>query len=176
MEFTTSYVENILEETKKICRNKIKLMEFPGMELDDIIQEAQIRIWQSLSRYDENRKPLQAYLHWIINNTIKDCLRKAHREKNNIVSYARELSHNYPSFDLDAGEFEYYCLVGDEDEGYLEVELKILFDSLLTEQEHKILNLRKCGYEFKEIASMMGLTKSRISQLWGSIKRKYITA
>ena len=49
----------------------------------------------------------------------------------------------------------------------------IMENMRLNEREKQIFKLRTSGYEFVEIAGMLGVSKARISQLWKAIREKY---
>ncbi|MDM5335703.1 hypothetical protein QUF84_00130 [Fictibacillus enclensis] len=55
----------------------------------------------------------------------------------------------------------------------MKVDLAIDIQMNLNEREQEIFHLRTQGYEFVDIAEMMGVTKARILQVWKGIKAKY---
>jgi RNA polymerase sporulation-specific sigma factor len=162
---------------KAIKHVKVKLgtVKLAGMEADDVAQEAVIKVYNSLAKYDASASKLTTYVNHVIDNMIRDCLRKAGSTKNLMVTNADEIICNYDNTaDLSVGE-DISIQYGVKDMGYENTEdfIDATEHMNLTAQEKKVFVLRMEGYEFVEIAESMGVSKSRLSQVWSSVKAKY---
>lgn len=158
------------------CRKKIGSMKFAGMDSDDVAQEAFIKVFNSLNHYNDDTSKLSTYIDHVLNNLIRDCLRKAGSQKNLNVVNATPIVAYVEYEDGETGSSSATELhLGEVDCGYENTEF--LMDAMsnmgLSDREKEVLQLRMGGYEFAEIASTLGVKKSRVSQIWGSIKHKY---
>lgn len=79
-------VDNVLEKVREKTKIKMYNIKIAGMETDDVIQEALIKAYRYLDRYNKKTK-IDTYIDLIINSVIKDCFRKAAADKNlNVVN------------------------------------------------------------------------------------------
>jgi RNA polymerase sporulation-specific sigma factor len=165
-----------LAKAIKHCKIKLRSVRLAGMDIDDVAQEAVIKVYKSLEKYDSKTSKLTTYVDHVIDNMIRDCLRKAGSLKNLMVTNADELVLN-PDTETDfmAGIETIGLQHGIKDMGYENTEdfIDVTEHMNLTAQEKKVFILRMEGYEFAEIAKSMGVTKSRLSQVWSSVKTKY---
>ncbi len=161
-----------LEKTINHCKAKIRTIKFAGMEADDVAQEAAIKVLRSLGRYNAETSKLSTYVDHIIDNMIRDCLRYVGTQKNLMVVNAEDLFFT-PDPQEEVGD---YCSskYGVVDVGYENAEdiIDITMHMGLNEQEKKVFLLRMEGYEFTEIAKTIGVSKSRLSQIWSHVKDK----
>jgi RNA polymerase sporulation-specific sigma factor len=162
-----------LAKAKEKCEQKLRGRKFAGMEKDDVIQEVLIKVHKSLEKYDSSKAKLSTYIDHVIENMIKDCFKKCGTEKNLTLVNAIELEEIYSWNDEDSEKVSGLHL-GTTDAGYLMVDLSIdiSVNLDLTDREREIFNLRTQGYEFVEIAQMLGVSKARISQIWSGILSK----
>lgn len=165
-------------KVKEKCEIKLRGKTFAGMEKEDVVQEVLIKVSNALGQYDAKKSQMSTYIDHIINNKIKDCYRKAVSYKNLCVVNALSISESIhePEYGEDDGyEDRNYIQLGCEDVGYenTDVLIDIMSNMGLSEREKEIFRLRSNGYEFVEIAKIMGVSKARISQIWAGVKRKY---
>lgn len=172
-------MEMFLEKVKQHTESKIRGKQLAGTEVDDVVQEVLIKVYQSVELFDSNKASAATYFDRIIDNKIRDCLRLMGTETNlafvNSASIvddrwytnngASELTENEVVL---AGDCSTYSCV--------EYIYDIVNNNMgLTEKEMQIFKLRAAGYNFVEIAHILGYTKARISQLWKGIIVKFET-
>jgi RNA polymerase sporulation-specific sigma factor len=166
-------VDQIITGVKKKCELKLRGKKFAGMENEDVVQEVLIKVHNSFAKYNSEKAKFSTYVDHVIENQIKDCYKKCSSEKNLTLVNALELEDS-SSREGEYDDTPYYGVhIGRLDVGYFNMEFQtdIRFD--LGEREMEIFQLRTKGYEFVEIAAMLGVSKARISQIWKGIKEKY---
>lgn len=170
--FALNEVNAFLDSVQKVCQKKLRNKFFPGMEIDDVIQEILIKVYNSMHNYDENKAKLTTFIHNVIDNKIKDCYRKAQSNKNLSVVNAVNV-RTVSVFDEEDNDFE--LSIPSMESGYDDFEflIDIMQYMDLTEREKEIFKLRCAGYTFKEISDFQGCSKAYISQVWKRIKNKY---
>jgi RNA polymerase sporulation-specific sigma factor len=167
-------MDKFLTKAKEMCEMKIKTSNFFGMEKEDVVQEVLLTVFKSINSYDNSKAKACTFFENVINNKIKDCVRKTGTKSNLMVTTAIEL---VPEFDADdkPADSAYLGVLSAADSGYAcsEYEIDFMENIGLNDREKQIFKLRCSGYEFVEIASILGLTKARISQLWKGVVQKY---
>lgn len=165
----TAYVDEILVRTKEVCRAKLRNKNFNGMENDDVVQEASIKVLNAIKKYDPSKSKIQTFLNKVIDRMIIDCFKKVSAQKNLVVSTAARVSDDFAYKKLDQAVIAY------TDPGYENVEFWIDFCNNLSfdDRERKIFMLRLYGFKFNEMPSMVGCTEARICQLWAGMRLKY---
>lgn len=164
-------VDSLLEKAQEKCEQKIRGKQFAGMDSEDVVQEVLIKVHRSLAKYDSSKAKVSTYIEHVIENMIKDCYKKCGTEKNLLLVNALEIEDS-----VDWGGDDTYVngvMVGTVDAGYLQVDMSYDVSITLNSREQEIFNLRTQGYEFVDIAGMLGVSKARISQIWKVIKTKY---
>lgn len=166
-------VDSFLSKTKEKCEQKLRGKKFAGMDKDDVIQEVLIKVHKSLDKYDSEKAKMSTYVDHVIENMIKDCYKKCGAEKNLMIINALEIEDSYS---WEGEESSSGVHVGVTDIGYLKVELSmdININLNLNAREQEIYDLRTRGYEFIEIAEIIGVSKARISQIWKGVKEKFV--
>lgn len=164
-------VEGLLEKTKEVCEIKLRGKKFAGMEHQDVVQEVMIKVFNSIETYDSSKAKASTYFDRIIGNMIKDCYKKAMSGKNLMVVNSGEISDGFNEEE----QVDESYIVGEVDVEFENKEFLIdITENLgLNEKEKEIFELRSGGYEFVEIADILGVSKARISQIWKGIKNKY---
>jgi RNA polymerase sporulation-specific sigma factor len=145
------------------------------MDTEDVVQETVFKVYRMLDRYNSETSRMSTYVDHVIENMIRDCLRKCGSGKNLMVVNADEIAVNYDAEDDNGSASVSRYQVGSNDYGYenAEVMMDVMDNMGLTDREKQIFQLYVEGYEFVEIAKMIGITKSRMSQIWSKIKSKY---
>lgn len=165
-------VEELLAKVKKKCEIKLKGKRFAGMEHEDVIQEVLIKTYKALDKYDKSLAKVNTFVNSIIDNMIKDCYKATMSGKNLAVVNAIDIAGSVQSEEGEEGA----CLqIGVEDRGFenCEVLMDIMDNMGLDDRERQVFRLRSAGYEYKEIAAIVGMSKSRVQQIWKSIVTKY---
>jgi len=159
------------EGTKKIMKRLPQCFTLYGtklIELEDVEQELNLEILNIIERYDISR-PFDKFLYssiwlWQPNFVNKDFINQLSNISLSTAEgegqYNEELINNLsvmPQFD----------------ESF---DVRELFTNL-TETEEKLLNILKnnSGLKQAQLVKIMGVTKQRISQLFKSIQKKYIS-
>ncbi|MFF2480286.1 sigma-70 family RNA polymerase sigma factor [Paenibacillus sp. NPDC058071] len=173
-------MEMFYKAAKEKCEKKIGATRFAGMDREDVVQEALLKVHRYLPKYDATKAKLSTWVDRVLSSMIKDMLEKAGTEKNLSVVNAASLDlyacvKEAPFSDYaDQGQ-AYTVQVGGEDYGYENAELMIDFLEYiqLSKREKEVFNLRAAGYSPSEIADLLQVSASRVSQLWKSIIQKY---
>jgi RNA polymerase sporulation-specific sigma factor len=170
--FAVGEMNLFLKKAQKHCAAKIGNRKFAGMDKEDVIQEALIKVYRSLDKYDSKVSKLNTFVDHVIENIICDYLRKAGSRKNLLVVNAAAISE-VTNDSEESTEVSYQ--LGEVDYGYENSELlmDVMENMNLSDREKEIFKLRMEGYEFVEIAQKLGMSKSRLSQVWSKIKLKY---
>jgi RNA polymerase sporulation-specific sigma factor len=167
-------MDKFLTKAKEMCEVKIHATDFVGMEKEDVVQEVLLSVYRAVDAYDSSRAKASTFFENVINNRIRDCLRKA--KTNMPLCLAVELVESPEDISNDSGSTHKSNAVlksVDGDYGCSEYEIDFMENIGLNDREKQIFKLRCAGYEFTEIATMLGLTKARISQLWKGVIKKY---
>lgn len=172
--FAIGDMDAFLNKAQEKCRQKLKGKTFAGMEKDDVTQEVMIKLYNSLEKYDAEKAKMSTFVDHLIDNKIKDMYRKCMTEKNLSVVNAVQVV----STDLDIDDersSQPGITLGHKGYAYENFEFvtDIMENMKLNEREKEIFRLRTSGYEFVEIADILGVSKARISQLWKAIRIKY---
>jgi len=167
-------MDSFLTKTRKHCAAKIGNMRFAGMDREDVIQETVIKVYRALEKYNSNVSKLSTYVDHVIQNMMRDKLRQAGSGKNlahaNAMSVAETFDGNSaaepPANEVGVGSF---------DTGYADFEFfhDIANGMGLLDREKTVLRLFTEGYHFAEISEKLGVSKSRVSQIWKSVQSKY---
>lgn len=158
-------IDAILLKAKEKAEQKIRGKVFAGMDIDDVVQEVIIKVFKSLPRYDKEKAKLTTFVDHVIENMIRDMLRKAGKVSNLQVINAVQIMEDTEET-IQLGEI-------DQEYSYLELMMDIMNGIGLNEREKEIFQLRSNGYAFKEIAEAFGVSRPRMSQLWKGIVDKY---
>ncbi|NGQ95335.1 RNA polymerase sigma factor [Brevibacillus sp. SYP-B805] len=167
-------VEEILAKVKKKCEIKLKGKRFAGMEHEDVVQEVLFKTYKVLDKYDSSIAKINTFLNSVIDNMIKDCYKSTMSGKNLAVVNAIDIAGLIKAEVKEEGVCYH---VGVEDRGFenCEVLMDIMENMGLNDRERQVFKLRSAGYEYQEIAKMVGVSKSRVQQIWKSIVVKYET-
>lgn len=157
------------QKSKEKVEKRVHGMRLAGTDGEDVVQEALIKVYRYLPKYDSSKAKVSTYLDRIITSAIRDCLKKAGARSNLQVVNAIPLAI-FEGVDDTQVTYE----AGAEDLGYENAELMMdIMDHLgLTEREKEIFRLRVSGYEFKEIAQVFNISRGRMSQIWSNITTK----
>jgi len=171
--FDLNDVDEFLKATHKICKNKLNKYNFNEEDKKDVSQEILLKVYRALKRYNKEKATAATYFNKVINNGILSYISRITNNSNmlfnNILSimdeYEEETENNGPSGVQVAGDSTEYDVV--------DMIVDFLNHCELTDDEKQIFKLRYKGYEFQEIASIMDVSKARVSQLWKRILQKY---
>jgi RNA polymerase sporulation-specific sigma factor len=176
--FALNEMDAFLQKAQEKCRAKIAHRTFAGMETDDVVQEVLIKVYRSMEKYDGSLSKVSTYVDHVMDNMIRDCLRKAGSGANLAVVNAFDLfnSVDHEQKNLEESGNSGTFVVGADDYGFENVEVltDVMEHMNLVQREVDVFRLRLIGYEFVEIADILGVSKARISQIWKGIKEKYM--
>lgn len=152
--------EEFFESIKREAEFRVWNTRVAGMEKEDLIQEVLLQVFQSIDKYDSSRAAASTYFGSVINNKIRDLLRKAGTNQNlsntNAVAVMEEYSEELGG-----------VILHSEEPKYNTVDLRLSLKKL-DSRESKIVLLKAKGYTFQEIASRTGCSKSRAQQVYAS--------
>lgn len=173
--FAIGDIDAFLDKAQEKCRQKLRGKTFAGMEKEDVTQEVMIKLYNALEKYDAEKAKMSTFVDHLIENKIKDMYRKCMSEKNLSVVNAvhlvcTDMGGNDESDGVDTG-----LTLGHVGFAYENFEFvtDIMENMKLNDREKEIFKLRTSGYEFVEIAGILGVSKARVSQLWKAIREKY---
>ncbi|ATO48553.1 sigma-70 family RNA polymerase sigma factor [Brevibacillus laterosporus] len=172
--FAIGDMDAFLSKAQDKCRKKLRGKTFAGMEKNDVTQEVMIKLYKSLDKYDADKAKMSTFVDHLINNKIKDMYRKCMSEKNlSVVNAVQILSTDLDTDDENVNGASF--VLGHEGYGFENFEFvtDIMDNMKLNDREKEIFKLRSSGYEFVEIAEILGVSKPRVSQLWKGIREKY---
>ena len=168
-------IDSLLRRTQQVCNYKLLTTNLSREEKEDIVQDVLLKVYLSLDKYDSKKAMITTWIDRVIDNMIKDGLRKIGSKKNLMLKNAVSID---TSPDEDNATEKVYSRAGHDipsvDYRYEIAEMIIDFtcNLNLNELEVNVFKLRSSGFEFYEIADLLGYTKSRIYQVWGQIKKK----
>ncbi|MGO4731670.1 sigma-70 family RNA polymerase sigma factor [Paenibacillus sp. 2KB_22] len=173
--FEIGDIDMFLNKAQEKCRHKLRGKTFAGIEKEDVTQEIMIKLVNSLDKYDSEKAKMSTFVDHLIENKIKDMYRKCMSEKNLSVVNAVQIMCTDQSGGDESESSDIALALGHAGFAYENFEFvtDIMENMRLNEREKQIFKLRTSGYEFVEIAGMLGVSKARISQLWKAIREKY---
>lgn len=173
--FAVGEMEQFLSTAKKKCEAKVYGKTFAGMEKEDVVQEMLVKVYRSMDKYDSSVAKVTTFVDHIMENVLRDCYKKCMSEKNLAVVNANELATHYDTDE--ESSISSTTEVGEIDPGFENAEFITDFMEKLelSDREKEVFRLRSSGYEFQEIANLLGVSKARMSQIWSGIKKKYET-
>jgi RNA polymerase sigma factor (sigma-70 family) len=139
----------------------------PGYDQEDLYQELASRLFHCLSRWSTDKDvAFMTYLYDGLSNQIAWIVRKQWQSDKRKANYDNVASYNVMvdnGFDtpVDSPDFE-------------EAELKALINSVdLSENEQICVQLKFEGLKNKEIAAQLGVSGTRVSQIFKGLKPKF---
>ena len=159
----------------------IKKMSVPWDEFFDI---GLIGLWKACQTYDPNLEGRLSPEGWCIRNIRHEIIRElckmdhyhnnkkykdlnkygpsSYKEIINGIKYLSELKDYSLLVESKNGDEEYDETVADVD----------MFLKSLTEREHMILRLHEAGLTMREIGSIIGTSRQRVSEIFVGVKKK----
>lgn len=158
-------------DNMKLVPHVINKMGFPVT--DDNLQDGYIGLWKAALKYDEGRhRKFTAYAVPAIRNSIIQAWRSAGRSVRWDISLSQTESGEEDSVALEN-------VIGDSKgaERFQNVELRIYFDTALTETEKSLASMRASGLSKRQIARRMGQSNNwvtyRITELQKKLKKDF---
>lgn len=173
--YAVGQMDAFLEKARITCQTKLRGKRFAGMENEDVVQEVLLKVFRSMQKFDGEVAKASTFVDHIMDNMIKDCYRKTQTGKNLSIVNAYEIIDSYHN-DEDEPDISFGTVqIGKVDVLYekSEVVTDMMNHLKLSDQEKEVFRLRSSGYEFSEIAELLGKSKARVSQVWKSIRDKY---
>lgn len=170
-------MEKILEKVKIHCEKKIKGQKFIdqnylGLDADDIIQEVVIKVYRKLHMYDKAKGRVSTFIDHMIDNKIIDCIRGANSRAQ---FFANSVSIDTASvYDSESETRETILEPAIEETNYSFIELLADAEAnfRFTDREKTVFKLRASGYDFPEIAKILGISRGRVYQIWKEVAKK----
>ncbi len=166
-------IGDVISVTKAYCRKMGNSNSFVTMDVDDVSQEVLLKLFKFYHKYNKDRAKATTFIRSIQISKIKDCLTA---ERNNRSNKSRK----FYTFDKDAKDYNtYYVSESMEMELAYEddaIEMTHIFEDMrhikFTERERVVIDYRLKGFPKNEIAVIMQVTPSRISEILNSIRKK----
>jgi len=143
-------------------------------DYEDLLQEGRLALYQAAEKYDPAKGKFSSFAARYIRNSIQRILRSENRGKRRCPGATISLNEAVGSQD---GQTELLNLIPDE-RGDLEADAmgRLMLDEIipsLESRELKILMMRAQGYDYRDIALAIGVSRQRVQQLLRNIGVKY---
>ena len=148
---------------------KIARLNVPGLDRDDLRQEAFVALFSAVESFDESRGAgFSTYAIACINNRLADAVKAAARQKNRPLNDSLSLSDDdHPLELVSPVSPEETAIVKEE---YRAVQSRI--NGLLSALERETLSLWLEGYNYSEIARHLGTTPKAVGNALQRARRK----
>ncbi len=146
--------ENVLPLIKNIC---FKYRNNGLVELEDMVQEASIKIWEASKDFNMDCK-FSSFVYKIVNNYCMDVLRKTYRKRR-----IRTIGFDDSIFNM-----------ASEDNSLKQEQLKLMTDAIKRMEEVDRILIEGCFNRtpHKLLSSQLGLTESNVKVKIHRIKKK----
>ncbi len=173
-------VDQLLTRYKNLVRQKASLMAVAGADRDDVIQEGMIGLYRAIQTYQPEKKvPFQAFASVCILSQIIDAVRRASRNKHEILN--RSLSLDRPLADADPASLTGLDVVADrhgvnpeqvllDQEGILDLASFIQVDLSQMERQSLLLFLQDLTYQ--QIADTLGVSPKTVDNALSRARQK----
>lgn len=177
--FALGEVDEILRMSEEKVKIKTQGLRFAGMGTEDVVQDALIKVYTALSDYDSSKARVSTFLDHVIDNSIRDTLRKAGAIKNLVAVNAVPINSEDSTVRAEVRGFSVrkenggFAFAGLEP-GYeaFEIMEDIMNHMDLTDRQKEAVQLYTAGYSLAEIANVFHVSRSRMSQIWSQIVTK----
>lgn len=167
----------LLEKYRETAKSKAKLYYIVGADSEDVIQEAMIGLFKAIRSFNpEKNATFKTYAAYCINNQIVSAIKKANREKHQVLnnSYSLENPLGNPKIDnmLKAPGYtnpEAFLLVKE-----IVKYIKDDRDELFSDFEAKVLKEKIRGLQIKDIAEKLGKSPKSVTNALQRIKKKVV--
>lgn len=174
-------VDGVLSLIRPKIRNKcMGILQagngFYGIDLDDITQEIEIKVWRNFGKYNPKRACFNTFVNQILNSTMKDLYKHAGRLKNQINNSAIRFD-NFVT--LEETGYTLHDVLGTchrTEYDFMNAEFNIFKQLNLTEHERVVISLRQKDVETAKIAKILGISRNRVSQILASARSKWANA
>ncbi|MBP0968900.1 MAG: sigma-70 family RNA polymerase sigma factor [Oscillospiraceae bacterium] len=148
---------------------KISGLSLPGLDRDDLRQEAFVALFSAIESYDSSKGALfSTYAITCINNRLADAVRKASSGKNRVLNESVPLSDEEDQVSVISEESpEETAIVREE---YMQILEKM--DTILSDFEREVLVMYSCGYKYAEIAERKNTTAKAVSNAIQRARKK----
>ena len=159
----------VLNSFLPYIEQKIAGLKIPGIDRDDLCQEAYVALLSAIGSYDEQKgASFSTYAIACINNRLTDAVKSANRQKNRILSDSVSLTDDSNPVEIVSYESpEKYTL---DQEEYLELMHRI--ENELSEKERKVLMLWVDGYDYEEIGNILEIPVKSVDNALQRARRK----
>ena len=146
--------ESLLAKYHKLIQ-MLSTDSISGMEQDDLYQLIAIKFYYSLAKYDRNIAKLSTYLYSIARTEVHRVARKANSKKRKTIQV---------SLDTDISV----------DSAVADIITRVdLASHKLTEQQRVCLTMKLKGYKNINIAEMLEVSNSRVSDIFKSLRVEF---
>lgn len=171
----------LLEKYRETAKSKAKLYYIVGADSEDVIQEAMIGLFKAIRSFNpEKNATFKTYAAYCINNQIISAIKKANREKHQVLNNSYSLEN--PLGDREGNPKIDHMLKAP---GYTNPEAFLLVkeivkyikddrDELFSDFEAKVLKEKIRGAQIKDIAEKLGKSPKSVTNALQRIKKKVV--
>lgn len=159
----------VLNSFRPYIEQKVAGIRVPGIDHDDLCQEAYVALLSAIGSYDEQKgTSFSTYAIACINNRLTDAVKTANRRKNRILNDSVSLTDD--SNPVEIISFESPEEVTLDQEQYHELMQRI--ENELSRKERQVLLLWVDGYDYVEIGEKLGLPVKSVDNALQRARRK----
>ncbi len=148
---------------------KIAGLNLPGLESDDLRQEAFMALFSAIESFSEDRGAVfSTYAISCINNRLADAVRRSSSGKNRILNESVPFPEDDDIDDLFSGESPEETAILKEE--YLRIRKKM--DKVLSDLERECLIMYSSGYSYSEIAEKMDVAPKTVGNAIQRARKK----
>jgi len=166
---TDPHLAAVLSSFVPYIERRISGLSLPGLEKDDLLQEAFMALFSAIETYDSGKgASFSTYAIACINNRLADSVRTVSNMGN------RPLNESLPLPETDDGP-EFVSDESPEEAAILKEEysrVRERMTDILTELEREALLLYSVGYSYAEIAERMNTTSKSVGNAIQRARRK----
>lgn len=147
---------------KKLIHYILRISSFSGEEADDILQDAFLKIWKNLNRFDSDLK-FSSWAYRIVHNTTKSRWKKSR-------SYGRDQDVNIELFKdmLPANDF-----VAETDKGSRDIEIRKILNGMANNYSDVLVLKFLEGKNYNEISDILKKPAGTIATLIHRAKKAF---
>ncbi|MFP4687738.1 MAG: sigma-70 family RNA polymerase sigma factor [bacterium] len=160
--------ERLIEEYEPLLRTIVSDYYVPGVDFDDLLQEARLALVSAYQSYNrEKGVPFASYCAVCVRRQMLDCLRDQKRKKHEVLNKADSID-DYDRFGVSDDSHPEEELLASETIAYL----RNIFQHSLTSLEKKVLLAYLEGKSYADIAAKLGKSEKAIDNALHRARRK----
>ncbi len=160
---------SVVNSMMPYIEQKISGLNLPGLDKDDLRQEAFVALFSAIESFDSSRGAVfSTYAITCINNRLADAVRISSNGKNRLLNESLPLSYeDDPAVTVAEGSPEETAIAREE---FVRVRKKM--DTVLSDFEREVLLMYSSGYRYAEIAEKKNTTAKAVSNAIQRARKK----